>query len=34
MDAYRTALGAATGARVSTTLLFLNPSRAVAVPVG
>jgi hypothetical protein len=33
MDAYRRALVAATGANVTTTLLFLHPSAAVAVPV-
>jgi ATP-dependent exoDNAse (exonuclease V) beta subunit len=33
LDAYRTALAAATGARVTTTLLFLNPTGSAAVPV-
>lgn len=33
LDAYREALVAATGARVGTTLLFLNPRAAHAVPV-
>jgi ATP-dependent exoDNAse (exonuclease V) beta subunit len=33
MDAYRQALSAATGAEVSATLLFLNPSTSVAVEV-
>jgi ATP-dependent helicase/nuclease subunit A len=34
LDAYREALAAATGARVRTALLFLNPDKAVEVDIG